>query len=211
MVEDLDVEGVHVRVFRPPGEAPKPGVIYCHGGGWVLGSVAKPMTTCAPRWRRVPIAWWCWSTTGWRPSIRIPAQLKDSLKVLTWMREHGRALGIDPTRIIGAGDSAGGQMTAGLGAAPARSRRATAERQVMIYPVLGADTETPSYVRNAEAPCLTRDRDDFLSRKFSGTRGNGNWTDPYARAQLRRRSFDRPATRLHHGRRCTIRCATMVS
>ncbi|HEX7109923.1 MAG TPA: alpha/beta hydrolase, partial [Aestuariivirga sp.] len=38
LVEDIAVDGVHIRVFRPPGEAPKPAVIYFHGGGWVLGS-----------------------------------------------------------------------------------------------------------------------------------------------------------------------------
>ena len=47
MVEDLDVEGVHVRVYRPPGEAPKPGVIYFHGGGWVLGTCETHDDMCA--------------------------------------------------------------------------------------------------------------------------------------------------------------------
>ena len=47
LVEDIDVDGVHVRVFRPPGEAPKPAVIYFHGGGWVLGSCETHDDMCA--------------------------------------------------------------------------------------------------------------------------------------------------------------------
>ena len=47
LVEDIDVDGVHIRVFRPPGEAPKPAVIYFHGGGWVLGSCETHDDMCA--------------------------------------------------------------------------------------------------------------------------------------------------------------------
>ena len=72
--------------------------------------------------------------------------------------------------------------------------------QVLIYPVLGADVDTPSYRRNAEAPCLTRSDMiyylEFLSR-------------PPRQSQLERslRGADAgtrcigPATGLHRGRR----------
>ena len=46
-VEDRDVDGVHIRIFRPPGEAPKPGFIYFHGGGWVLGADETHDDMCA--------------------------------------------------------------------------------------------------------------------------------------------------------------------
>ncbi len=179
MVEDLEVEGVHVRVFRPPGEAPKPGVIYFHGGGWVLGSCETHDDMCAEMAAGADCVV---VLVDYRlaPEHPHPAQLKDSLKVLTWMREQGRALGIDPSRITGAGDSAGGQMTAGL----AMHLRDHGEQQlnamVMIYPVLGADVNTASYVRNAEAPCLTRAEMIFYLESFLGQRGNRNWSDPYA-------------------------------
>ena len=52
--------------------------------------------------------------------------------------------------------------------------------QVLIYPVLGADTETGSYQRNAEAPCLTRAEMIFYLDSFLGRRGGPNWRDPYA-------------------------------
>ena len=47
VVEDMDAGGVPVRVFRPPGKAPRPGVIYFHGGGWVLGSCETHDDMCA--------------------------------------------------------------------------------------------------------------------------------------------------------------------
>ena len=51
---------------------------------------------------------------------------------------------------------------------------------VLIYPVLGADVNTPSYVRNADAPCLTRDEMVYFLDAFMGGQGGPNWTDPLA-------------------------------
>jgi acetyl esterase len=179
MVEDLDVEGIHVRVYRPPGESPKPGVIYFHGGGWVLGSCETHDDMCAELADQADVVV---VMVDYRlaPEHPHPAQLADSHTVLDWMRSAGRALGIDPTHIIGAGDSAGGQMTAGL-AQSLRDRGLPQLRgMVLIYPVLGADTATPSYVRNAHAPCLTRDEMIYYLESFLGPRGGPNWTDPLA-------------------------------
>jgi acetyl esterase len=179
MVEDLDVEGIHVRVYRPPGENPKPGVIYFHGGGWVLGSCETHDDMCAELADQADVVV---VMVDYRlaPEHPHPAQLADSHTVLDWMRSAGRALGIDPTHIIGAGDSAGGQMTAGL-AQSLRDRGLPQLRgMVLIYPVLGADTATPSYVRNAHAPCLTRDEMIYYLESFLGPRGGPNWTDPLA-------------------------------
>jgi acetyl esterase len=179
MVEDLDVEGIHVRIYRPPGEAPKPGVIYFHGGGWVVGSCETHDDMCAelamesdcvvvmPDYRLAP-------------ENPHPAQLEDSLKVLDWMRSSGRALGIDPSHIIGAGDSAGGQMTVGLALALRDQGLKQLRGMVLIYPVLGADIETSSYIRNANAPCLTREEMIFYLESFLGPRGSKSWSDPYA-------------------------------
>jgi len=179
LVEDVDAGGVPVRVFRPPGEAPRPGVIYFHGGGWVLGSCETHDDMCAEISHRADVVT---VLVDYRraPEHPHPAQLEDSHKVLDWMRGSSRALGIDPHHVIGAGDSAGGQMTVGL-ALSLRQRGLTQLRgQVLIYPVLGADTETASYRRNAHAPCLTRDEMIFFLESFLGPRGGCNWTDPRA-------------------------------
>lgn len=179
MVEDLDIDGVHVRVYRPPGEAPKPGVIYFHGGGWVLGSCETHDDMCAEMAMGADVVV---VAVDYRlaPEHRHPAQREDALKVLSWMREQGRALAIDPSHIVGAGDSAGGQMTLGLALWLRDHDMPQLKGQVLIYPVLGADVDTPSYKRNADAPCLTRSDMIYYLESFLGPRGSANWTDPYA-------------------------------
>jgi acetyl esterase len=179
IVEDLDADGVPVRVYRPPGEAPKPGVIYGHGGGWVLGSIETHDDMCAEMAAgsdTVVVA------IDYRlaPEHPHPAQLEDSLAVLDWMRARGRALGIDPEHIVGAGDSAGGQMTAGLALYLRDHAVDQLKAMVLIYPVLGSDMSSASYRRNADAPCLTRDEMNFYLESFLGPRWGANWRDIHA-------------------------------
>jgi acetyl esterase len=96
------------------------------------------------------------------------------------MREQGRALGIDPTRTVGAGDGAGGQMTAGLAMYLRDHKLEPLKAMVMIYPALGADVDTGSSIRNAQEPSPTRDEMIFYRDSFLGPRESKNWHDPYA-------------------------------
>jgi acetyl esterase len=184
-VEDRHIGDVHVRIFRPPGSEPRPGVIYFHGGGWVLGSCETHDDMCAEMAAEAGVAV---VLVDYRlaPEHPHPAQFEDSHKVLAWMRDGAKASGIDSGRIIGAGDSAGGQMTVALALSLKDRGLPQLAGQVLIYPVLGADVETPSYRRNAEAPCLTRSDMIYYLDSFLGRRGNPNWNDPYAVPMLAR-------------------------
>jgi acetyl esterase len=177
IVEDVDVDGIHCRVYRPEGPGTKPGVIYFHGGGWVLGSCETHddmVAEMAVGSDTVAVM------VDYRlaPEHPHPAQLEDSLKVLRWMRQE--AEGIDPRNIIGAGDSAGGQMTVGLCLELRDTGQPQLQGQVLIYPGLGADMNSPSYIRNADAPCLTRAEMRFYIESFLGPKGGPNWQDPRA-------------------------------
>lgn len=179
LVADMILNGVPCQVFRPAGEGQKPGLIYFHGGGWVLGGPQTHGDMCAEMAAGADCVV---VLVDYRlaPEHRHPAQLEDSLAVLRWLREHGADIGMDPDNILGGGDSAGGQMTAGL----ALWLRDHGEKQlsgmVAIYPVFGTDTDTPSALRNADAPCLTRDEMIYFINAFLGPRGGANWSDPYA-------------------------------
>ena len=85
---------------------------------------------------------------------------------------------------MAAGDSAGGQMSAGLAMALGERGLPPLRGLVLIYPVLGADTETASYLRNAMAPCLTRHEMIYYIESFLGPRGGRNWSDPKALPNL---------------------------
>jgi acetyl esterase len=181
-VNDVKVPGHHalrLRIYRPAPQSALPGVLYFHGGGWVLGSLETHDDICAELAefsRTVVVA------VDYRlaPEHRHPAQLEDALAALAWMRGSGKQYGIDPSRILAAGDSAGGQMSAALALWLRDHGEEQLAGQILIYPVLGTDFTTASYMRNAEAPCLTLAEMQYFWASFLGPPGSPGWSDKYA-------------------------------
>ena len=181
-IDDLAIgrgrETVPVRLYRPATPSRRPGVIYLHGGGWVLGSIETHDDMCAEIAAGADVVV---AAVDFRlaPEHPHPAQLEDNLAVLAWMRGDGRSHGIDGERIVAAGDSAGGQMSASLALYLRDRAMQPLVGQVLIYPVLGIDLDTASYRRNAEGPCLTRDEMRYYWDSVLGPKDSGNWTDKY--------------------------------
>ena len=156
----------------------QPGVMYMHGGGWVLGSLDTHDDMCAEIAEGAGVTL---VAVDYRlaPENPHPAQLHDNLAVIEWMRNDGAAFGIDGWRIVAAGDSAGGQMAASLAMYLRDRNLPPLAGQVLIYPVLGTDLTTASYVRNAHAPCLTREEMIYYWNAVLGPAGHPNWSDKY--------------------------------
>jgi acetyl esterase len=144
-VEELDVAGVPVRVYRPsPGDLP--GLVYFHGGGWVIGSLESHDPLCrmlAARSGCAVIA------VEYRlaPEHPYPAAVEDAWTVTAWAAERFSPLAV-------AGDSAGGQLAAAV-ALRAREAGVTLALQVLIYPVTNHAFDTRSYREHGEGLVLT--------------------------------------------------------
>ena len=173
IVDDLETDGVKFRWFVPKDAKPKTAVIYFHGGGWVLGGPETHDDMCAEMAAGTGCAV---ALVDYRlaPEHQYPAQLEDSLAVWRWMRAQ------DFNHIIAAGDSAGGQMSVALALGLKEMGLPQLTGLALIYPVLGADTQTASYIRNAHAPCLTRDEMIFYLNSFLGPKDTPNWRDEKA-------------------------------
>lgn len=178
-VIDTVANGVPCRVYKPAGPALRPGLVYSHGGGWVLGGPDTHDDICA---EMAAGAGCVIVLTDYRlaPEHPHPAQLEDTLKVWRWMREQGIQHGIKTDHIIAAGDSAGGQMSVALALTLRDLGLPQLQAMLLLYPVLGANTETASYIRNANAPCLTRKEMRFYLTSFLGPEGAPAWSDEKA-------------------------------
>ena len=185
--DDLETEAVKFRWFVPKDAKPKMAVIYFHGGGWVLGGPETHDDMCAEMAAGTGCAV---ALVDYRlaPEHQHPAQLEDSLAVWRWLWVQGYE------HIIAAGDSAGGQMSVALTLALREEQHPQLKGLVLIYPVLGADTETTSYIRNAHAPCLTRDEMIFYLNSFLGPQDSPNWRDEKAVPNLLRDVSGLPPT-----------------
>lgn len=150
-IEDISADGVPVRVYRPDGDGPHPVLIWVHGGGWVLGSVAgydpQARDLCA-RANCLVVS------VGYRlaPEHRFPAAVDDVVTVAKWVTSYAPSLGGDPGRLAVAGDSAGGTLSAVL----ANELPGTFRLQVLIYPGTDLTLSHPSVQENGEGYLLTR-------------------------------------------------------
>jgi acetyl esterase len=154
-----------VRIYRPR-EGVLPLLVYYHGGGWVVGDLDSHDSVC----RDLALAGDCVvMAVDYRlsPEHRFPAAPDDCLAALRWAAGHAAELGIDASRIVVAGDSAGGNL-ATVTAMRARDEGGPGlAGQLLIYPVTAHyNPATPSMIENAEGYFLTRDAMIFFIDQY---------------------------------------------
>ncbi len=153
-VESREIEinpALSARLYLPPdGREPLSVLVYMHGGGWVVGSVAifEPFCRLLSEAAGVTIV-----SVEYRlaPEYPYPAGVEDSIAAVRWVAEHASEWGGDPTRIALGGDSAGANLA---GAAAIRLRAAgeldPLQALMLLYPVTDHPSAGhPSYEENA--------------------------------------------------------------
>ena len=159
-VQDCTIPGaageMPARIYRPHGTGPFPVLVYCHGGGWVIGNLDAYDATC----RALTKAAGCLVVAmeyRLAPEHKFPAAPEDYYAATQWVAANATALGGDPRRIAVGGDSAGGNLAAVV-AQMARDRGGPALcYQVLVYPVTDYNFGTPSYREHAEGYLLTKE------------------------------------------------------
>ena len=120
-----------------------PGVLWIHGGGYILGM--KEMVYMS---RAADLCRECGAVVvspGYRLALFSPwpAALNDCYEALLWLRDHAEELGVSPDRIMVGGESAGGGLAAAV-CVMARDRgEVPVAFQMPLYPMLdNHDTAT---------------------------------------------------------------------
>jgi acetyl esterase len=144
---------VPIRVYRPHGDGPLPGVVFFHGGGFVVGSIATHDPICrllAAEAGAVVVS------VGYRlaPEDPFPAGVEDCIAATGWVADNAASLDIDASRLVVCGDSAGGNLAAVV-AQHARAHGPALAFQALMYPAVDADrAHYPSVTENAEGYLL---------------------------------------------------------
>lgn len=144
-----------IRIYRPDGGPPRPIFIYLHGGGWTLGDLDTHDAVC----RRISVAADCLVVAAayrLAPEFRYQAQLDDVAGAVRWLADHGDTLGGDPTRLALGGDSAGGNLTAGVSIRLRDEDGPRVALQALIYAAVRPYFDTLSYHVNAEGYWISR-------------------------------------------------------
>ncbi|HEY1650803.1 MAG TPA: alpha/beta hydrolase [Acidimicrobiales bacterium] len=119
-----DGNTIKVQVIRPDSDEVLPCVYYIHGGGmaalscfygmyraWGRIIAANGVAVVMPDFRN------CVSPSSAPEVAPFPAGLNDCVSGLHWAIEHAGELGIDPGRLVVAGESGGGNLTLATGLA----------------------------------------------------------------------------------------------
>jgi len=138
-VRDVHIENASgstlVRLYVPDSSGPHPAVLFLHGGGWALGSVAlsDPLCRALCRASRTIIA-----SVEYRlaPEHPFPAGLDDAYAALGWLDENAAEIGAIPGKLGVCGDSAGANLAAAVSLMSRDRRGPEVALQVLIYPAL---------------------------------------------------------------------------
>ncbi|MFE4696614.1 alpha/beta hydrolase [Streptomyces sp. NPDC056738] len=132
-----------IRPRAPAGHGPRPVIYHSHGGGMVLGT-NRAGVELVLEWARELDAVVVSVEYRLAPEHPYPAGVEDVYAGLLWTARHAGELGGDPERIVIAGASAGGGLTAAL-ALLARDREGPRPLgQVLMYPMLDDRNDTVS-------------------------------------------------------------------
>ena len=145
-VEDLhiparDGHAMAARLYAPSTDAGLPLLLYMHGGGFTIGSIATHDILCRELAR---LAGCMVVSLDYRlaPEHRFPAASNDAWDALQWLASHAETLRADPARLAVGGDSAGGTLAA-VNAILARDAGLPLALQLLIYPGCAAHQDTP--------------------------------------------------------------------
>jgi len=142
---------------RPGDDTPRPTLLYLHGGGWVQGGLDTHDGLCAKlaAWAGIRVISYDYRLA---PEDKFPAGLEDCLACWRALVETPEHWGVDASRIVVGGDSAGANLAAALihdlmglgGKMPAG--------QVLIYPAVDTALNSPSMLALKDAYVLPVER-----------------------------------------------------
>lgn len=169
-VRDVEVAGaagrIGARLYHPaPGEV-LPVAVLLHGGGWVIGTLDTHDALARVIAREAGCAV---LSIDYRlaPEHPFPAPLDDCLAAIAELPARAAEFGVRGDRYAVIGDSAGGNLAAAVALALRGQPHAPAA-QILLYPVIDNDFETPSYRAASEGGVLTPGMMRFFWNAYVG-------------------------------------------
>jgi acetyl esterase len=181
--DDVIGGAIPIRVYTPrSAEEALPVTVYFHGGGFILGDL-DTHDVVSRRLARdadcIVIA------VDYRrgPEHRFPAGPDDAFTAFRWAIENVARFGGDPLRIAVAGDSAGGNLAAGLCLHARDAGAPLPIFQLLVYPATDFYRRSASHRLFSDGFFLSSSTIDWYSSNYVD---RSDWDDPRASPLLAR-------------------------
>jgi len=132
---------VRVLIYRKPSSQVHAGLLWIHGGGYIVGSAEDNRALTIAEQLDCTVF-----SVDYRlaPENPFPAGLEDCHQALLWIYKHAGELGIDARRVSIGGASAGGGLAAALALLNRDQGGPEVVMQLLLYPMIDNLHDTPS-------------------------------------------------------------------
>jgi len=162
--DPVDAGGVPAEWITTPGVVAERVICYLHGGGYVLGSI-NTHREMVSRLSRAASARVLIIDYRLAPENPFPAAVDDSTAAYRWLL----SVGVDPARLVIAGDSAGGGLTVATLVALRDAGESLPRAGICLSPWVDLECVGECMVTKAERdPVLTRDISLMLAKAYLG-------------------------------------------
>ena len=171
---------IPVVIYQPPSPVPRGGLLWIHGGGYIVGSGRNDphgigfaehvgCTVVSVDYRLAP-------ESTYKESVA------DCVGALNWLVDNAAELGVDPKRIAVGGASAGGGLTAGVALHNRDHAGHDLALQLLIYPMIDDRHDTPSGHEITHPTVWNRELSLKAWRMYLGDEYGAENVSPYAAA-----------------------------
>jgi acetyl esterase len=187
--ESLAIPAPHgripARIYTPKklrkADGLAPGLVFFHGGGWVIGNLETHDVVCrklAHEGEMIVMS------VDYRlaPEHRFPAAVEDAVTATKWVAANAKGLGIDASRLVVGGDSAGGNLAAVV-SLHARENGPKLAGQLLVYPATDFSRKHPSHSEPETSILLTHTVVTWFMNNYLGDADINDWRASPARAR----------------------------
>lgn len=167
------IPGVKARIYTPKGgTAPYPVLVYYHGGGWVIATIDTYHASAqalAEKTGAVVVS------VEYRkgPEHKFPTAHDDAFAAYQWVLKNAASIKGDPNKVAVAGESAGGGLACAVSMLARDKKVALPKYQLLVYPIAGSSTSTPSYQANTETLPLNKGGMEWFFKNYLRTPADG--------------------------------------
>ena len=166
------VGSIPIRIYTPKGDGPFPVILYFHGGGWVIADLdtydASPRAL-ANASNAIVVS----SHYRQAPEHKFPAAHDDAHASYKWVLKNAQEFNGDAKRVALVGESAGGNLAASVSVLAREHKMQMPLHQVLIYPIADNETDTASYIENANAKPLDLAGMQWFFKQYLNTPTDG--------------------------------------